>query len=295
MNDKPKKPIYKRVWFWLVMFFVLPGVISGLTSDKPSKMTGQAEAAKIAAAPDTPSTSSFSAGTNHKYKLSHTEYNVLTVLLEDEVTNFSQGNDAILGKDSNLIRTTGRKLSAAYDANEAAADKEFKGKLLFVTARVESINKGITGSPYFVVSGGFIGAQAHFDRDYNDYAATVAKGETVNLVCEGNGYIITSAMLDDCVPAIDFAKRESQKLIKEAGRFLAGYEVSKTAQNLIFGSLAIAKVIPEAQCEQPNKQCLAAAKKAGNDKNKLNAAMDQTIEQLKTAGVNLDDPRKSGK
>ncbi|MER1941091.1 hypothetical protein ABS755_10340 [Castellaniella sp. FW104-16D08] len=56
MSDKPKKPIYKRVWFWLVMFFVLPGVISGLTSDKPSKMTGQTEAAKIAAAPDTPST-----------------------------------------------------------------------------------------------------------------------------------------------------------------------------------------------------------------------------------------------
>lgn len=40
--NKPKKPVYKRVWFWILMFFVVCGII-GTVSDPPASQTNKTE------------------------------------------------------------------------------------------------------------------------------------------------------------------------------------------------------------------------------------------------------------
>jgi hypothetical protein len=293
LNTNATKPVYKRVWFWLVVFFVLPPIVTAFSDKQPPEAKAANNETKVAAAPDTPSTSSFSAGTTQKYKLSNFEHNILQTVLDDEVKAFTNGDEALLGQRLGLKYVTGSKLASAYDANEAAADKEYKGKQLFVTARVDSINKGIGGSPYFVIRGGVLGAQAHFERKYNDYAASVSKGEIVKLVCEGNGYIITSAMLDDCVPAQDVAKREANDVLKQIARVLNGASGDQTAKQMVLGVVSLAKVIPEAACTAANSQCLDAVIKAGKDEKNMKAALDQAKSELSTLGIDLTSNKAS--
>ena len=40
--NKPKKPVYKRVWFWILMFFVVCGII-GTVSGPPASQTDKTE------------------------------------------------------------------------------------------------------------------------------------------------------------------------------------------------------------------------------------------------------------
>ena len=40
--NKPKKPVYKRVWFWILMFFVVCGII-GTVSAPPAGQTDKTE------------------------------------------------------------------------------------------------------------------------------------------------------------------------------------------------------------------------------------------------------------
>jgi hypothetical protein len=96
------------------------------------------------------------------------------------------------------IQISARDLFAAYDANEVAADGQYKGKQLEVTGAVESINKDFTDGVYVALEGGemFDTLQAH-DLDAQQ-AAALSKGQNVTLLCEGNGMVMGSPMLKDC-------------------------------------------------------------------------------------------------
>lgn len=41
-TNKPKKPVYKRVWFWILMFFIVCGII-GTVSAPPADQTDKTE------------------------------------------------------------------------------------------------------------------------------------------------------------------------------------------------------------------------------------------------------------
>lgn len=89
------------------------------------------------------------------------------------------------------IAITAATLVAAYKANEVAADKKYKDRLLDVTGRVDSISKGIGGGIYITLDSGqqfdFRSVQAFPSDEYENKAAKLNKGAkiTIHGRCDG--------------------------------------------------------------------------------------------------------------
>lgn len=287
MSETKKTPFYKRWWFFLIVIIIILGAIGNNKDNESQVSTSQSEkASEPIVTKDDPNVSAFSAGTNHRYKLSKRQFVILDSMLRDERENMAEGSLTILSQHLGMLSTTGRQLDSEYKANEAAADKKFKGKHLLVTAKVDSINKGLGGNPYFVIAGGFPGGQAHFDDSYLDYASSIKKGDNVRLVCVGNGYIIASAMLKDCEPASSFAQKEADKLMRRISRILGGTGSDKTVQLFLSTAIAADSLMPETECLEVGQKCV---KSLGSTLSKEGSkeSIAKALEQLKTAGVSI--------
>ncbi len=97
-------------------------------------------------------------------------------------------------------------LSTDYLRNEVAADNLYKGHLLAVHGMVTSINKDIFDKIYVSLAtpNEFMNVQAHLAAGSESQAAALQRGETITVVCTGNGMVLGSPMLRDC----SFAKPE---------------------------------------------------------------------------------------
>ena len=99
------------------------------------------------------------------------------------------------------VAVTARELFSAYESNEVAADKQFKGKMLEVTGTISSIDSGFGDGAIVQLSTGndFQSVSAQGDDSFTDVAATLSKGQQVTMICKGDGEVIGSPMLGDCV------------------------------------------------------------------------------------------------
>ncbi|MNE17756.1 TRNA-anti-like protein [compost metagenome] len=90
----------------------------------------------------------------------------------------------------------------AYKNNEVAANQQFKGKTLLVSATVSSIDAGISDEPYLTLKAGgeyeFNQPQAHLADAEQNKAASLSKGQKIKLLCTGNSEIAGTPMLDNC-------------------------------------------------------------------------------------------------
>ncbi|WP_447921017.1 OB-fold protein [Achromobacter aegrifaciens] len=86
----------------------------------------------------------------------------------------------------------------AYDANEVAADMKFKGRLITVEGKVDSINVSFNGKPYIVlaVPGQFLsGVRLDFSKAAMPHLAKVQKGAVIRVRCEARGMVLRSPFL----------------------------------------------------------------------------------------------------
>ena len=90
-----------------------------------------------------------------------------------------------------VLNVRANDLVKAYESNEVAADEKYKGKLVKVSGRIESIGKDLLDNPYVVLGGeGMLdGVQCTFPDKASSRGelAKLNKGESVNItgVCEG--------------------------------------------------------------------------------------------------------------
>jgi hypothetical protein len=96
------------------------------------------------------------------------------------------------------FKLTAPELLAAYQENEVAADKKYKGKKILVTGVAESINKDILDQSYVTLTGDGYFSNIHCTMKSEDDAASIKKGKTYSFLGECSGLIIGSVMLDDC-------------------------------------------------------------------------------------------------
>lgn len=100
------------------------------------------------------------------------------------------------------IEVTANELLNAYKNNEVAANQQFKGKNLLVSATVSSIDAGISDEPYLTLKAGseyeFNQPQAHLADAEQNKAASLSKGQKIKLLCVGNSEIAGTPMLDNC-------------------------------------------------------------------------------------------------
>jgi hypothetical protein len=87
-----------------------------------------------------------------------------------------------------------------YEANEVAADNQYKDKSLRVTGRVLSIEKNLMGAARLdLVSGNPVfRVIATIDSVDTPRAAALAKGDTVLVQCTGAGSFMRMPQLDQC-------------------------------------------------------------------------------------------------
>jgi hypothetical protein len=110
-------------------------------------------------------------------------------------------NESAAGADLKPLplEVSAADLFAAYEANEVAADNQYKGKQLAVTGTVAGINKDFSDDVFVEIgtANQFMSIHA---RDIDPtVAAGLSKGSTVTVVCEGGGLIVGSPILNDCV------------------------------------------------------------------------------------------------
>ena len=95
---------------------------------------------------------------------------------------------------------TAKDLWSAYDANEVAADEQYKGKRLIVTGKLQSIDKGILDDVVLKLrtKNQFLSVHATLRDSEKAAAAALKKGVTVKVRCIGDGLILGSPLLKKC-------------------------------------------------------------------------------------------------
>jgi len=93
-----------------------------------------------------------------------------------------------------------RKLWKDYDANEVAADGTYKGQLLKVTGVVASIDKDFMDDIvlHLASPNEFMNTMASMEKAETAKSGALSKGQTVALLCTGNGRVVGTPALRDC-------------------------------------------------------------------------------------------------
>ncbi|MFM2279002.1 MAG: hypothetical protein RLZZ444_1233 [Pseudomonadota bacterium] len=98
------------------------------------------------------------------------------------------------------LETTALELVKDYEANEAAAQQKYGGKILNVSGVINSIELDIGDDPYLVLRGKdeYSGAHAALDDANKPKAAQLSKGQKVVVTCQSVSEIGGTPMLKDC-------------------------------------------------------------------------------------------------
>lgn len=102
---------------------------------------------------------------------------------------------------ASAISVSSQQLFNAYQANEIAADEQFKGKPLLVTGTVDSIDKGPFGGFYLrlATSNPFMSTMCDMENSEKQDLMNLSKGERTRVLCKGGGMTMGSPSLRDCV------------------------------------------------------------------------------------------------
>ncbi len=138
---------------------------------------------------------------------------VLIGILFSGVTSDSNANEVpndnavVSGENSQAqpvyIEVSAHDLFAAFEENEIAADKQYKGKLVKVTGIVSDINsEGFLTSANILLdaeSSSFLGSvQCNFNSKNQDSLANIEKGQSVTVIGTCGGLSSFNVILSSC-------------------------------------------------------------------------------------------------
>ena len=133
---------------------------------------------------------------------------VLCIAIAFAVDSFLQGGlsfgsqKASSASEGEVVpEITAEQLSSAYALDETSADQLYKGNLLEVTGKINSVNKNLTGVYFVKLSGGGIEAweiQCTFDKKYGPEVEQLQKNDVVTIRGICDGYYM-SIKMKDCV------------------------------------------------------------------------------------------------
>jgi len=201
----PKKKT--RWWVWAIVAIIASILFSG--SMQAQAKDSEAQTTKLQSTP--------AQKAPKVYQFSDKEKFVIKFLLKDDLIKHIGGGEPSLSYNLPVI-VTADKMQRDYEKNEVAGDIAYRKKVIIVTGKVTSIDRSI-GENYFIkLKGGsnqFINPSAKMEDGYLNYLAALNKGDEVSLVCMGNGMLMSSARLKDCMPLDDFANSVANEYIKD--------------------------------------------------------------------------------
>lgn len=207
------------------------------------------------------STLSFSACDEHskktenaKISLSDNQMRLLENLLNNDAEISALDGDSIFGLNELGIDLAikGSQISKEYHQNEVAADNKFKGKTLMVSGIVQSIDKDFLDNAILRlrVKNMFMSVMAYVHNDELSFLAGLSKGQSVSLVCRGDGMVIGSVVLRDCENSSQYILTKQKKIVED---FLSGKQrSSKSAASVIAIVINMNRILNEnSSCFQP--------------------------------------------
>jgi hypothetical protein len=115
-------------------------------------------------------------------------------------TSSSSGGTSAVA-ESPVATLTAAELLDAYAANEVRTDALYKGKVITVSGKVESVGKDILDNMYISIAGSneysIFSVQAFFDTQYASRLSTYSKGDHVLVTCRCDGQF-GNVLLKNC-------------------------------------------------------------------------------------------------
>jgi len=142
------------------------------------------------------------------------------------------GKNSVFG-ETNIIKNkplviSSHTLQIEYEKNEVSADQKFKGKLLAVKGQVMSLNKSISNQIVISLFGGsnmFMPPKAFMTNGYENWVASLNKGNVISLVCKGDGRLLGSAIMNNCVSSYDWSIEATKSIIEATPEGIKGNNV----------------------------------------------------------------------
>ena len=103
--------------------------------------------------------------------------------------------------NSTPIQVTAGQLINDYANNQVAADDKYKNQNLEISGVVQSVNTGLINDPYVVIAPNtqtFNAIECSFNSDQEQSFAALNAGQSVTMEGIGNGYMISSVMVNNC-------------------------------------------------------------------------------------------------
>ncbi|WP_408951441.1 OB-fold protein [Lysobacter sp. Hz 25] len=88
-------------------------------------------------------------------------------------------------------------LHQAYEANEIAADQQYKGKLLRINGTIADVASDVSDDPLVSLRVSDF-ESVHAKGLAKDVAASLSKGQSITLTCTGDGEVIGTPVLSNC-------------------------------------------------------------------------------------------------
>lgn len=216
---------------------------------------------------DKKSISSNSATETQDFAFTPKEQRLLKVILTDDITKFSDSGNNVFEKEwvqGQWIIATASTMQGDYERNEVAADKDYRGKTVFLTAVVTSIDRSIGDNYFLQLRGGsnpYMEPRAMMADGYIDYLSSLEKGQKIALVCLGDGMLFGSASVKNCKPTPDWVSAEVARVTNEIPDGLK--DKNKTIQMLVFGTILLSqKLSDQSSClSGASEKCLADIKR----------------------------------
>ena len=140
-----------------------------------------------------------------KFTLSENEEKLLRDLMDDEIDVFLGEGDSILGEF--LPRYSPDEISKDFEQNEVRALGKYKDNVFIVIGKIANIQAGINDEPFVVLQTSnqfdLNRPQARFGESDHQKIAELNKGDTIKLLCSGNGEVGGTPMLG-CTFTNDF-------------------------------------------------------------------------------------------
>lgn len=132
-----------------------------------------------------------------KFTLSENEEKLLRDLMDNEIDVFFGEGDSILGEF--LPRYSPDEISKDFEQNEVRALGKYKDNVFVVIGKIANIQAGLNDEPFVVLQTSnqfdLNRPQARFDESDHQKIAELNKGDTIKLLCSGNGEVGGTPML----------------------------------------------------------------------------------------------------
>lgn len=175
---------------------------------------------------------------------------ILNISIVPSTNDFSIASSAnnSASSNDNVVQVNAAQLLNDYQANEVSADNMYRGNKLAITGVVYSINRSIVNSYYINLLDGYPNVQANFDSSQNNYLSGLQKGQTINILCIGDGMVAGIPQLKDCTPLndekVDDTTNNSKKVsLPECLKEIDNGELQKINNNV--NSEIVAKVVED--------------------------------------------------